>query len=183
MTIPSRSTFLRKPGLRKSSGCNQSSVAIGTGWIMIPVSRNTYHASPASIINVCPSLPRSCKISARSASLSGLCSPRAREPNNIARSSRISAGIRARKSRTALSVSGSKNFIFAILNTRREAGNLSQRTAASTPRPAARRASSGLQDVDQCGQIAWVIDLLFRLIVLEAVAQCSRVAKRHEIFM
>src|SRR5579863_7274964 len=110
ITIPSRSTFLRKPGFGNLSGCNQSSMAIVTGWTLMPLSRYTYHASSASIINVCPSLPRSCKISARSASLSGLCSPRAREPNNIARSSRISAGIRARKSRTALSVSGSRNF-------------------------------------------------------------------------
>jgi hypothetical protein len=111
ITIPSRSRLLRKPGFGNLSGCNQSSMAMVTGWILIPVSRYTYQASPASVISVCPSLPRSCNISARSASLSGLCSPRAREPNRIARSSRMSAGIRARKSRTALSVSGSRNFI------------------------------------------------------------------------
>jgi hypothetical protein len=48
---------------------------------------------------------------------------RAREPNNMARSSRMSAGIRAKKSRTALSVSGSENFMIGILCATPRAGN------------------------------------------------------------
>src|SRR5258708_15658970 len=76
---------------------------------------------------VLTSSPRSCKIRATSASLSGRCCPRAREPKSIACSSRISAGIRARKSRTALSVSRSKNFIVGILDATPDTGKSENR--------------------------------------------------------
>src|SRR3569833_135405 len=81
----------------------------------MPESRNTSNAKPERALKVDQTSAQSALIRARSASLSVLKSPRAREPYRMARSYGISGGSRARKSRTAFSVTGSIPFMIVIL--------------------------------------------------------------------